>query len=89
MNVAGGVDLWTSGPVDLKTCGLWVVDRISIMHIAGGVDLWTCGPVGCRQNIDHVCRTTCGPVDLWTYGLWTAHVCSNGCSPYSKSADLR
>ena len=50
----GPVDLWSSGPVDpcvLWTCGLWIVDIISIMYVN---EVWTCGPV------------TCGTVGLWT-----------------------
>ena len=60
LNIVRSVDLWVvgcgqniyhvcsrrCGPVDLRTCGLRVVDRIPIIYVAGGVDLWTCGPVG-------------------------------------------
>jgi len=49
----GPVDLWSSEPVDpcvLWTCGLWIVDIISIMYVnkvwtCGPVDLWDCGPM--------------------------------------------
>ena len=82
-------EVWTCRPVDLRTCGLWVVDRRSIMHIAGGVDLWTLGPVN-LWAVDRISiMYLAGPVDLVSYGLWTAHVCNNGCSPYSRIADLR
>ena len=61
------MEVQTSGPENLWTCGFWVVDRISIMYVAGYVDPWNCGgPVGCGQNIYHVCSGRCGPVDLRT-----------------------
>ena len=47
-DVAGDVDLWT--------CGLGVVDRISIMYVAGPVDLSTIVDlwvVSCRLWIEY------------------------------------
>ena len=77
MYVAGGVDQWT--------CGLWVVDRISIMYVAGGVDQWTCGlwVVDRRSNM-----YVAGGVDKWVVGCGQFMYIAIGVDP-SRNTDLR